>query len=177
MPISLSCDCGRALRVKDELAGKKIRCPECKSILGVPAKKNEADDVVLEVLPAEDDEATPRRSSRRAAIQTEVRPARRRTLEDEDEDETPSVRRRSDDDPPSEKRSKSRDIKRRTSAATVQHSGFGSVNAGVAGGVLMMIIAVVWFIGGAAVGVYFIYPPIMFVLGIIAIVKGGLGNN
>ena len=168
MPIALSCDCGRALRVKDELAGKKIRCPECKSILAVPAKKNETDDLVLEVLPAEDEEEASRGSTRRAAIQAEapeVMPARRRAVEDEE----PIPRKRS---------RRSRDIKRRPPAVTFERGWFGSTNAGVAGGVLMMIIAVVWFIAGLAlINRAFIYPPILFVIGIIAIVKGGLGND
>jgi hypothetical protein len=36
MPISLNCDCGRALRVKDELAGRRVRCPVCQAVLTVP---------------------------------------------------------------------------------------------------------------------------------------------
>src|SRR6516164_4066982 len=35
-PISMQCRCERAFRVKDELAGKKIRCPSCKQVLLVP---------------------------------------------------------------------------------------------------------------------------------------------
>jgi hypothetical protein len=39
MPISLSCQsCGRELRVRDDLAGEQIYCPDCKSILTVPAE-------------------------------------------------------------------------------------------------------------------------------------------
>lgn len=38
MPIPFSCQsCGRNLRVKDELAGNQIYCPDCKSILTVPS--------------------------------------------------------------------------------------------------------------------------------------------
>ena len=37
MPISLTCDCGRVLRVKDTSAGKKVRCPTCKVVLNIPA--------------------------------------------------------------------------------------------------------------------------------------------
>ena len=37
MPISLSCpECAKPLRVKDESAGKKIRCPSCETIILVP---------------------------------------------------------------------------------------------------------------------------------------------
>src|SRR5262249_25222568 len=37
MSISLSCSCGRAMRVKEDCAGKRVRCPACKAILVVPA--------------------------------------------------------------------------------------------------------------------------------------------
>src|SRR4051812_43408719 len=40
--ISLSCHHrGKSLKLKDELAGKKIRCPQCKQVLGVPVPLSE----------------------------------------------------------------------------------------------------------------------------------------
>jgi hypothetical protein len=36
MPIELSCNCGRELNLRDELAGKAIRCPDCGGTLSVP---------------------------------------------------------------------------------------------------------------------------------------------
>ena len=35
MPILVPCKCGKQLRVKDELLGKRVRCPECQAILTV----------------------------------------------------------------------------------------------------------------------------------------------
>jgi hypothetical protein len=164
MPIALSCCCGRALKVKDELANKKIRCPECKDILMVPAKDH-VDE--LEVIPDDEHEEATDRGPRRAAIQAdppEVTPARRRTIED--------------DEPPRKKRPKpQREIRRRAPLVAFEEGWFGSVNAGVAGGVLMMLIAVVWLVVGLACGRIFFYPPILFVIGIVAIVKGGLGDS
>ena len=29
MPIEWTCECGKRLRLRDELAGKKVRCPAC----------------------------------------------------------------------------------------------------------------------------------------------------
>jgi hypothetical protein len=50
MPIPLTCGCGRSFHLKDELAGKKIRCPECRRVLSVPAPAQDAaEDEVLEV--------------------------------------------------------------------------------------------------------------------------------
>jgi hypothetical protein len=36
MPISITCACGKKIRANDNLAGKKIRCPGCQSIVPVP---------------------------------------------------------------------------------------------------------------------------------------------
>lgn len=37
MPISFACDCGKQLRVGDEHAGKRAKCPACKNPVSVPA--------------------------------------------------------------------------------------------------------------------------------------------
>lgn len=39
MAISVSCQCGKQFKVKDDLAGKAIRCPTCKSPVRVPGGK------------------------------------------------------------------------------------------------------------------------------------------
>ena len=36
MPIEVSCGCGKRLRAKDELAGKRAKCPGCGTILQIP---------------------------------------------------------------------------------------------------------------------------------------------
>jgi hypothetical protein len=36
MAINISCKCGKQMKVKDELAGKAVRCPQCKSPLRIP---------------------------------------------------------------------------------------------------------------------------------------------
>ncbi len=37
MPISITCEhCSKTLRVKDEIAGKKVKCPQCKGVIVVP---------------------------------------------------------------------------------------------------------------------------------------------
>ncbi|HEY7426162.1 MAG TPA: hypothetical protein VH682_18170 [Gemmataceae bacterium] len=180
MPIALSCPCGRALNIKDEFAGRKIRCPECKSVLAVPAaeKETEADDLMLEVLPADEpEEVRPRRESRRAAIQTEipdVLPARSR----EDDEKVSSIRRRTDEEEKSRKRRpKLRREQPRGPKVVFEEGWFGSTNSGVAGGVLMIVIALVWLvIGVVALDRLFFYPLILAVIGLIAIAKGLAGN-
>jgi hypothetical protein len=39
MPVLVSCNCGSQLRVKDDLVGKKVRCPVCQAIMAVSAKQ------------------------------------------------------------------------------------------------------------------------------------------
>jgi len=39
MAIAVNCHCGKAFKVKDQLAGKAIRCPSCKKPLRVPGEK------------------------------------------------------------------------------------------------------------------------------------------
>ena len=45
MPILLPCSCGKKLRVKDELIGRKFRCPSCGAVLPVaPVAKEEKEE-------------------------------------------------------------------------------------------------------------------------------------
>ena len=81
------CDCGRAMRVKDEAAGRKVRCPGCSTVLTVPdaeAPKDVEDEALSMLLEEEEnphkakgirsrssDEPAPRNE----ALQTPVRPS------------------------------------------------------------------------------------------------------
>jgi hypothetical protein len=47
-----------------------------------------------------------------------------------------------------------------------------AMGKGVLGGVLLMIIALIWFFGGLAAGYIFFYPPILFIFGVVGVVKG-----
>ncbi|MBN8577820.1 MAG: hypothetical protein J0L66_12815 [Cytophagales bacterium] len=51
------------------------------------------------------------------------------------------------------------------------------IKKGVLGGVVMMVIAAVWFFGGLAAGYIFYYPPILFVIGLYAFIKGLIDGN
>jgi hypothetical protein len=37
MPITLPCPCGKTLRVKENLVGKRVKCPGCGAVVAVPA--------------------------------------------------------------------------------------------------------------------------------------------
>lgn len=48
---------------------------------------------------------------------------------------------------------------------------------GVIGGLIMMVIAVVWFVAGLKADIIFFYPPILFVIGLFGFLKGLLTGN
>jgi hypothetical protein len=80
MSINVVCDCGKETKVKDELAGKKIKCPGCQSVLTVP----EAGDEVAT--------GPPPRTGARAAADEDVaagspRAGKRPAFADEEDDE------------------------------------------------------------------------------------------
>jgi predicted Zn finger-like uncharacterized protein len=74
MAIFLHCpSCVHKIKVRDELAGRKVKCPECGKVIAVPA--------------ADEDEA--RRRKRPAAVEDDDEPPKRRSAVDEDADEGP----------------------------------------------------------------------------------------
>ena len=105
-------------------------------------------------------------SSRRSAIQDEppkATPARQRSLERA----KPSFKKHP---------KPQRESERRVPRVAFEPGWFGSINSGVVGGILMILIAIVWFVGGLMAGYIFFYPPILAVIGFIAIIKGCMSN-
>jgi predicted Zn finger-like uncharacterized protein len=52
MAIALTCpQCSQTFQLKDEMAGRKVRCPECESVLTVPEATPEPDDPSLDADP------------------------------------------------------------------------------------------------------------------------------
>ncbi|GAA5506071.1 hypothetical protein [Novipirellula caenicola] len=67
--------------------------------------------------------------------------------------------------------------KDRRNGSSGDRGGSSFFSGGTMGGLLMMIIALVWFFGGLAAGVIFFYPPVLFVLGFIALIKAAMGDD
>ena len=51
------------------------------------------------------------------------------------------------------------------------------IEKGMMGGIVMMVLAAVWFFGGYAMGIIFFYPPILFLFGLFAFAKGLFTGN
>ena len=66
--------------------------------------------------------------------------------------------------------------------AVLEDTGFFAsekrgIKKGMLGGLAMMGIAVVWFVGGYAAGFIFYYPPVLFLIGLYGFGKGLLSGN
>lgn len=62
MPIQVVCDCGKKLTVKDELAGRRVRCPGCQEAICVPRAESRDDDWELDDSDEDDAPVKARRS-------------------------------------------------------------------------------------------------------------------
>jgi hypothetical protein len=54
MPIIFSCKCGKKIKTKDELAGKKVKCPQCAIAVEVPHPRQAVSES-LDLLPMENE--------------------------------------------------------------------------------------------------------------------------
>jgi hypothetical protein len=164
MPISVKCMCGRPFQLEEELAGKKIRCPDCMSVLSVPEPGTEPASAPAWKSP---DEQTAPASERIPS--RKVQPIK---LSDD------YAASRTKSDYASETASEDEPKARRQRA--LENSGSWlpvSMNSSIVSGLLMMVGAVVWFVVGLAANRIFFYPPFLFCFGIAAVFKGFRGQN
>lgn len=137
------------------MAGKRVKCPACANVWRVPASI-----IAAEVVPQSsmmdpewfDD-----------AMSEEYKIATR-----EPEPSTPPVPLFQQTAATSETRSSGNDF------FAPEKKGLSN---GVVGGFAMMLIAVVWFVAGYSAGYIFFYPPILFVIGLVGLLKGLFTGN
>ena len=177
MPISFTCTCGKLLRVKDELAGRRVKCPACAAATTVPkppapaeaefevvedepapapapakARAKKADTAGFHFAGGNDEKPRAKGISRvDEDDEEEERPRKKgRSKLDEDddeEDERPRSRRRRDDDDDEEDERPRRRKKSRRAAA---ESNLGKRIGYMVGGLVLVLIGV----GLAALGWY-----------------------
>jgi hypothetical protein len=148
------------MQIKETLAGRKVRCPGCGDVLRVP---DSSDEPVDETATDHFTESPPEPATHQEA------PPRERDREDEEMARAPYR--------PSKRPRRYEEEPRRSPRIAFEEGWFGSMNSGIVGGLLMMLIAVVWFFVGLAFGYLFWYPPILFVIGVIALCKGVMGRG
>lgn len=170
--------CSTTLRVPEKYWGKKIRCPQCKETIAVPAGATASAGVSK--APSSTSTKAP------ASAATKAPPA----TDDVDflddsaflDDENPYA-----DDaaaplsapPRVGKSSKSSKSSKPDPKAKAGGGAFGMekkmVGSGILGGIGLMVGAVVWFVLGLMADRIFFYPPIMFIIGLVAVIKGLIG--
>jgi hypothetical protein len=152
MSIPIRCDCGKSLKVKDEAAGRKVRCPGCGVVLPIPKPEipKEADEQALDYLLAEGPPPA-KKSGAKDHFTEKAPPIRPKAAPIEKKRSVPSIKKRY----PREKRY-SRDGGRMP---------FIVVNPSIITGVAMMGGAVIWFVAGLYANRVFFYPPGPFLPG------------
>src|SRR5947209_7789757 len=128
MTIPLSCACGARYQIRDEFAGRRTKCRKCGRGLGVPNSDGPLDVVLVEeepVLLAEVVEEPPARSNEPVVM-----------IDDEADDDDRLPRKKN--------RQSSAPAKKRGGHFSVEK---GLTNKGIVGGLVMIVLAVVWFVG------------------------------
>jgi hypothetical protein len=166
MAISVTCDCGRALRAKDEAAGKRVRCPGCGNAVQVPAADAALDERAFEDLmsaPSEYDLSPPPPPPPTPPSTTRPPP--------------PLPSRPANWGSSAVASGNGAAKASRTPRVVFEEGWFGSVNSGVIGGILMMVVAAAWFGLGLMANRIFFYPPVLFIIGLVAVFKGMFGGD
>lgn len=174
MPITFSCACGQQLEMADEYAGKQARCPSCQAVVTVPSaapappplptaappKARLADSDVTDV--TDDDHGAGAASLNPLDRRNTPSSRRRRDEDDEDDEDRPRrFRRRYEDDEDDDYEPRRRREPQRK-----------FWNNRVTGGITSIVIAVIW--GGILLALdrIPIVAPILFILGVISIIRG-----
>lgn len=165
MPIVFDCECGKTLKVPDEHAGKRVKCPVCNGISFVPG----GEEPVFEVI----EKPPAPRLPRKAKVEFD---------DDDDDDRGYAVKKRTRDEEEAEeeqreerkrlRRKERRRSRRPRPDEDSDSSSGGIINSGVVGGIISMLIAVVVIVVLLSFGRISIFPIILFVLGFIGFIKG-----
>jgi hypothetical protein len=193
MPITFNCTCGKALRVKDELAGKRIRCPVCNATPTVPAAEPQFEVVEEEPPPRPVARPAAKPVARAAPVEDdedEPRPAKakkKKADEDDepDEDEKPkkksAAKWKKGDDRDDEDEDRPRKKKKKRRPARSESGNSGNRSGYLIGGVVCVLLGL-----GIAYLSYnsdarrstgrMIGGIVMAVFGAISAVRGATGN-
>jgi len=165
--IQVTCpQCGKRLTVPAESLGKKARCPGCSSLFPLQAST----EAPLAQAPRAPAKVEPYRAPTAGDYASQPIPPLQQNLPTTPITSAPVANPFSSAPPAAAT----------TSSGKYNH-GFGwehrGWDAGVLGGLAMMGIAVLWFVLGLACGIIFYYPPVLFVLGLVGVIRGLVTGN
>jgi hypothetical protein len=111
MPITVTCDCGKTLRVPDVHAGKRAKCPACDALVPIPKAEPEFEVVeddpkpkpkkVAAVVADDDDDPKPKKKAVAVADdddEPKPKKKKKRPRDDDDDDDRPRRRARARND-------------------------------------------------------------------------------
>lgn len=159
MPIPLTCTCAATFRIKDELAGKRVKCPNCATVLTVPVPHDlNDDDLAYQMLTSAP--ANP------APVHANETPLPTNPPEIDDDNDRPQRK----------KEPKKPKKKARKSSGGDWDMPRISISPGIIGGFGMIIGGAIWIVVGLQANRLFIYPIVLIVLGIAQIFRSLLGG-
>ena len=173
MTIAFSCpSCDRTYAVGDQSAGKVTACKGCSTRMIVPDAEGEPDP-------------PPRPKARVVAVSPPTSPPRNPSRRDQAGEfevvEEPPSRSRDAfaEDAARYAKKAARKQRRRERDAMVreQHGNGLAVSRTMVGGIGTVLVAVVWFVVGLMFGIKFFFPPILFLIGLVTLVKGLMGHE
>jgi hypothetical protein len=169
MSISFVCACGKSFAVADEYAGKRTKCPACGSALTVPTPAAESAPPAAE---AEEDAAY------RALMEAPESSAAERPAREPAAAKLSSAPPNREPPPPTPYPKRGPKVATRSTKSPRERRGPAiHITPGVLGGLVSMLVAVVWFVVAYQAGWIYFYPPVMFVFGFVAVVRGLLGYS
>jgi ribosomal protein S27AE len=173
-------NCSSTLKAPPKFHGKRVKCPKCGHTLQIPRSDAPEEPEILGDDAFEDDEFGAGGVDHYENFGADF--GQNEDYEDyEDYGEPdefeqayghrsapPPVARKSMPEPKPKKKRKRRRASRINSGT---FDGMFSIDGGVIGGLLMMLIAAVWFFWGLSAGIIFFYPPVLFIIGLVAVIR------
>ncbi len=156
MPVALTCECGKSLRVRTVLAGRKVRCPVCREVQIVPGAAEGIEEQALDIL-LSGQPAVTRPTATVTATRTPVNGL------------TPLPPTRSFRGPNIVWKAKNAPA--RPSSAG-DDDAFTTVNGRIVGGTLLSVLALGWYASGYAVGYLVAGPIALLALGLMIARRG-----
>ena len=151
MAIEVQCSCGKRLKAQPSLAGKRVRCPACKSPVDIPdSRQTDVAELSVQPTTADDDvwDSLPQVAEQPLAPQDDVMTTARSSTADQ------LLAKAS-----AEKLEQSEDL---DSWSTRK----------IGSGIAMVVGALVWLTIGLVVGRIHLIPMVLLVVGIVALING-----
>jgi hypothetical protein len=178
MPITFACECGKQFTVADTFAGKRTKCPTCGVALTVPSPETPAPAAPAPESSPEDEAYRMLAEAEAEGDAAEEPPAlARRDPDPAAHNPPPSTRPKSAPDAPAPKPKRGPRITSADPNDRPYERPRIYISPGVMGGFGSMAFGAIWFFVGLSANRIYFYAPVLFFLGLVAVVRGFLGYS